>query len=121
MTPKEKLERPVETFGKTIKKTTGCGNLYITLAGDGNGNDPIELFTRLGKSGGCSECQNEALSRCISLGLKYGIPVEEFVDELIDIQCPSPIMFPKEDKTLSCPDAIARAMRGYTNGNNQDT
>lgn len=109
-----KVQRPVRTIGKTIMKTTGCGHLYVTIAGDGHGHDPIELFTRLGKAGACTICQNEAVARCVSLGLKYGVPVQEFIDELFGIRCENPNMFPKTERTLSCPDAIARALKEYT-------
>lgn len=108
-----KVERPKVTSGLSIKKVTGCGNLYVTVNDDGNGSGPLEVLARLGKSGGCTHCQNEGLTRAITLGLKYGVPVEEFVKELEGIQCPSPNMWPEEERTLSCPDAVACALREY--------
>ncbi len=106
----EKKERPKVLKGTTTKVETGCGNLYITV-GCNNGH-PIEVFATLGKAGGCSNCQNEALTRSITLGLKYGIPVEEYVRELEELQCPSPNMFPMVDRVLSCADGIAKTLRG---------
>jgi len=104
----EKTERPKVLMGRTIKKVTGCGNLYVTVNKDGD--RLLEVFATLGKNGGCSMCQNEALTRAITLGLKHGVPVQEFVSELSDLRCPSPYMWPEEDRTLSCPDAIARVL-----------
>jgi len=104
----EKQERPKELKGKTVKVLTGCGNLYITLNKDGS--SLFEVFATLGKAGGCANCQNEALTRAITLGLRCGIPKEEFIKELEGLQCPNPIMFPKKDRILSCPDAIAKVI-----------
>ena len=113
----EKLERPVEVGSKTVMVETGCGHLYITVGY--NGGHPIEVFATLGKAGGCSNCQNEALTRSITLGLKYGIPVKEYVEELEGIQCPNPNMWPKGGRTLSCADGIAKVLRGYVDGSNK--
>ena len=106
-----KGERPKVLNGKTVKIKTGCGNLYVTV--NLNSSQPVEVFARLGKAGGCSNSQNEALTRAISLGLKSGVPVEEYVNELKGLQCPNPNMFPKEDRILSCPDAIAKVLEEY--------
>lgn len=109
----QKVERPNVTSGPTIKKITGCGNLYVRVMGDNNGHNPIEVFANLGKSGGCTQCQLEALTRSVSLGLKYGIPAQEYIDELLGIACPGRNMWPEEERTLSCADAIARALQEY--------
>lgn len=112
-----KVTRPKVTRGPTIRKVTGCGNLYVTVNNDGNGSKPIEVIARLGKNGGCSQCQNEAVTRAITLGLKYEVPLEEYIEELRGIECPSKNMWPEEERTLSCPDAIARVLGEYTNEN----
>ena len=75
----EKKTRPTTLKGSTLKLKTGCGNLYIIVGCDDN--EPMEMFAHLGKAGGCSNCQNEALTRSISLGLKYGIPPKEYTKE----------------------------------------
>jgi len=113
----EKLKRPVEVESRTTLVETGCGHLYVTVGC--NSGCPIEVFASLGKAGGCSTCQNEALTRSISLGLKYGIPTKEYVGELEGIRCPSPNMFPKGERTLSCADGIAKVLRGYVGGDNK--
>jgi len=73
----------------------------------------FEIFATLGKGGGCAVCQSEALTRSITLGLKYGVPVSDYVQQVRGIRCPTPLSFPKDKAVLSCPDAIARALERY--------
>lgn len=108
-----KAQRPKVTTGVTTKKITGCGNLYVTINNAGNEILPIEVLARLGKSGGCTYCQNEALTKAITIGLRYGAPLQEYINELKGIQCSSPYMWPEEERTLSCPDAVASALMEY--------
>ena len=107
----EKRSRPKVLEGATTRVETGCGHLYVTVGH--NDGHPMEIFATLGKAGGCSNCQNEALTRSISLGLKYGVPLEEYVEELEFLQCPN--QTPGDDKTRvrSCADGIAKVLRGY--------
>jgi len=112
-TPK-KLKRPKETQGTTYKIEVGCGHLYVTAA-KANG-DLIEVFATLGKAGGCAMSQLEALTRSISLGLKFGVPTQEYINELEFIRCPSPALNPNEEvsdseQILSCADAIAKVLK----------
>jgi ribonucleoside-diphosphate reductase alpha chain len=111
MTP-DKLKREKILQGETTEITTGCGHLYITV--NKSGENPIEVFAALGKSGSCSRCQMEALTRCISTGLRYGIPISEFHKQLQGISCPEPSFNGgKNEKTLSCPDAISKILGEY--------
>lgn len=110
MTPK--VTRPKITKGPTIRKETGCGNLYVTINTDGNGSGPIEVICRIGKNGGCTQCQSEALTRAITIGLKYGVPLVEFVEELKELRCAAPT-WSQGEQILSCPDALAQALREY--------
>lgn len=84
----------------------------VQIMGDGNGHDPVEVFAQLGKSGDCAKCQNMALSHAITLGLKYGVPLKEFIRKLRGHSCPGQ-MPGGPDRVLSCSDAIAKAMREY--------
>jgi ribonucleoside-diphosphate reductase alpha chain len=107
-------------FGVTKKMTTGCGNLYVTLNEDASGQ-PIEIFTQMGKAGGCATSQCEAIGRMASLALRGGIKAEEIVNQMRGISCHLPTGF-GANKVLSCSDAMAQAMEWYlrfkhSNGN----
>lgn len=102
--------RPKTLEGKTYKITTGCGNLYISV--NMNEGKPFEVFAKLGKSGGCSSCFTEGLTRAISIGLRAGVPIEEYYDHLKDIQCISPT-FSEGENIKSCPDAIAKVIKEF--------
>lgn len=113
-----KKERPKTLNSITEEVTTGCGHLYVSIGWDENGS-LLEIIATLGKAGGCAYCQLEALSRAVSLGLRYGVPVEDYVKQLIKIECPSKHMWPEEERILSCADGIAKTLEKYRNGNSQ--
>lgn len=110
--PRQK--RPKSLPGTSRKVAVGCGSLYVTITA--NNGAPLEVIATLGKAGGCAQAQNEALGRVISIGLQWGVPMEEYIETLSGIGCPSPVMFPKEERCLSCPDGFALALREYQNG-----
>jgi ribonucleoside-diphosphate reductase alpha chain len=98
--------RPEVTIGTTTKVTTGCGNLYVTINVDEEGK-PFELFTQMGKAGGCAASQLEAIGRLVSLGFRSGIEIKAIIEQLRNIRCPSP-SWEKGQRIFSCADAIAR-------------
>ncbi len=111
----EKLEdkispkpRPTVITGTTTKIGTGCGNLYITLNVDEE-DKPFELFTQMGKAGGCAASQLEAVGRLVSLAFRTGIDMKSIVEQLSSIRCPSP-SWEKGGRIFSCADAIARVI-----------
>jgi len=112
----EKKKRPKVTKGETYKVVTGCGNIYITPNRD-NDDNLVEVFATLGKAGGCAHCQLEAITRSVSLGLKYGIPVSEYISELKNLRCPSTSL-DEGRLVLSCPDAIAGVLEDACRNNN---
>ncbi len=58
-------------------------------------------------------CYSEALTRSVTTGLRCGMPVAEYIEQLRNIRCPNSVHFPKEQSSLSCPDTIARALAEY--------
>jgi len=102
--------RPRKTSGSTIKASTGCGSLFVTINRDEKGL--FELFTNLGKAGGCPS-QSESTARILSVALRSGIDPEILIEQLKGIRCLLTIARRKDNKhidVLSCPDAIARAL-----------
>ena len=100
--------RPQVIVGTTTKIATGCGNLYITINEDEQGQ-PFEVFMHMGKAGGCAMSQLEAIGRLLSLALRSGIEISSIVEQLRGIRCPSP-SWEKGGRIFSCSDAIARAI-----------
>ncbi len=107
---KKVRKRKRVVHGITSKVGTGCGQLYVTINEDEEG--PLEVFARLGRSGGCAASQTEAIGRLISLAMRAGISVDEILEQLEGIRCPAPLWQP-EGLVLSCPDAIAKAIKKH--------
>jgi ribonucleoside-diphosphate reductase alpha chain len=103
--------RPQVTAGRTYKMNTGCGNLYVTINEDEKGL--CEVFTHIGKAGGCAAAQSEAVSRMISLALRSGVDVDSVIKQLGGIRCTSP-RITEEGTVFSCPDAIGKALSKHT-------
>jgi len=104
-------KRPSVIKGATRLMKTGCGNLYVTINEDDNGR-PFEVFTNIGKAGGCAASQAEAIGRLISLALRSNIEPEEIVKQLKGISCHQPSWY-EGGRVLSCSDAIARSLEKY--------
>ncbi len=106
--PAKPKERPAILIGKTIEKTTGCGKMYVTINQDAEGK-VFEVFTSIGKAGGCAQSQAEAIGRLISLNLRSGVEPEFIIRQLKGISCHTPHGFGSQ-RILSCADAVGKAL-----------
>ncbi len=103
-------DRPISVKGVTDLVRTGHGNMYVNITFDDNGK-PFEVFTTLGKAGGCDSANLEAVARLVSLALRSGIDPDEIVHHLQGITC-----CPAWDGgTLirSAPDAMAHVLTNH--------
>jgi ribonucleoside-diphosphate reductase alpha chain len=103
-------KRPKVTRGVTERVNTGCGYIYVTVNFDQQGIS--EVFSTLGKAGGCAAAQLEAISRLTSVALRSGIDIDSIVKHLRGIRCPS-IAWEQGHAILSCADAIASVLEKY--------
>ncbi|MDD2319782.1 MAG: vitamin B12-dependent ribonucleotide reductase [Geobacteraceae bacterium] len=106
-----KRERPKALKGWTYQMQTGCGPLYVTVNEDSSGL--FELFTTMGKAGGCAASQCEAIGRMVSLAWRSGVQARQVVKQLLGISCHAQSGF-GDNKVLSCADAVAKAIQAHT-------
>lgn len=106
-TSKVKKRPGLIVFGKTIKQKTPWGSMYVTLNFDGC--EPFEVFATIGKSGSELNAMTEALSRAISIGLRSGGKLEDFIATLKGLSGKEYWVFDYDDTHIarSIPDAIA--------------
>jgi len=105
------IKRPEVTNGSTRLMKTGCGNLYVTINEDEEGH-LFELFTSMGKAGGCAASQSEAIGRLVSLAFRSNIEPDEVIRQLMGISCHSHVWV-EGGKITSCSDAIAKSLEKY--------
>jgi ribonucleoside-diphosphate reductase alpha chain len=105
-----KRERPRALTGTTYQMETGCGPLYVTINEDEDGL--FELFTTMGKAGGCAASQCEAIGRLVSLAWRSGVQARQAVKQLIGISCHKHAGF-GENRITSCADAVAKAIQTH--------
>ena len=110
-------KRPEMIKGSTRLMKTGCGHLYITINEDDKGQ-LFELFTSMGKAGGCASSQAEAIGRLISLALRSNIEPEVITNQLKGVRCHQPAWH-SGGQILSCADAIAMAIEKHKTGGNK--
>ncbi|OGO16266.1 MAG: ribonucleoside-diphosphate reductase, adenosylcobalamin-dependent [Chloroflexi bacterium RBG_16_48_7] len=103
-------QRPKVTKGITERVNTGCGYLYVTVNFDDHGI--CEVFSSLGKAGGCASAQLEGLCRLISLTLRSGIETASIVKQIRAIRCPQ-VSWEQGKLVLSCADAIGSVLEKY--------
>ncbi len=99
--------RPDVLFGKTRKFRMECGHLYVTI--NVKNGKPFEVFTRIGKAGGCLASYTEAISRLASLALRSGVEPEHVIKQLRGIGCAS-VCWKDGEAIISCTDAIGKSL-----------
>jgi len=109
-------QRPGSIKGLTDRVRTGHGNMYVTVNFDEKSH-PFEVFTTLGKAGGCDSANLEAISRLISLTLRSGIDPSQVVQQLKGITC-CPI-WDNGISIRSTPDAVAMILDRHLTANGQ--
>ena len=108
--------RPDELTGKTLRKNTPVGTLYLTLNEREDG--PFEVFLTVGKAGSELAAQAEALGRLISLILRLpssDTPHQRLVSivaQLRDIGSGRALGF-GPNRVGSLPDAVAQCLSEY--------
>jgi ribonucleoside-diphosphate reductase alpha chain len=105
-----KRDRPRKLSGATYQMETGCGPLYVTINEDEHGL--FEVFTTMGKAGGCAASQCEALGRLVSLAWRSGVQARQAVKQLIGISCHKHAGF-GNNRITSCADALAKAIQQH--------
>ncbi len=113
-----KRDRPKALKGWTYQMQTGCGPLYVTVNEDKSGL--FELFTTMGKAGGCAASQAEAIGRMVSLAWRSGVQARQVIKQLLGISCHCPAGF-GDNKVLSCADAVAKAIQAHMHAAGYDT
>lgn len=101
-----------ELSGKTCWILTHCGKLYITT--NYNGDQVVEVFFNLGKSGNCAMSHLAALGKTISIYLQDGGDINRIAKNLLGVKCPKPVFDPEYGLVESCSDAIAQILIGIT-------
>jgi ribonucleoside-diphosphate reductase alpha chain len=112
-----KRDRPRALKGSTYQMQTGCGPLYVTVNEDEAG--VFELFTTMGKTGGCASSQCEAIGRLVSLAWRSGVQARQAVKQMIGITCHKPTGF-GENRITSCADAVAKAIQMHMVDHEED-
>jgi ribonucleoside-diphosphate reductase alpha chain len=112
-----KRERPKALQGWTYQMQTGCGPIYVTVNEDKAGL--FELFTTMGKAGGCASSQCEAIGRMVSLCWRSGVQARQVMKQLLGISCHAPSGF-GDNRVLSCADAVAKAIQAHMQAKGYD-
>ena len=94
--------------GYTLIYRMACGNVYVTY--NFEGGKLLEIFMRIGKSGGCQACQAQAFGRIVSISLQSGDAPEKLGKTLIGMQCPGAQSGEPGKRLSSCLDGIGREL-----------
>lgn len=94
----------------SYKIQTGHSATFINI-GYIKDKKPFEIFVNIGHTDPCEKAYLEALARTISVGLQYGVPAQEYIEQLEGIEC---VPGWDEGNLIKSPaDAIARALKEF--------
>lgn len=82
-----KKERPFSLPGFTIARRSNCGKIFTTVTLSPDTKEPMEVFIRFGKAGGCGSALADGLARLMSYGLRSGLHPEDAVKAIAGIGC----------------------------------
>ena len=108
--------RPRTLPSSTAVLDTSHGELYLTVALDGDG-EPFEVFGRMGKSGTFEQGVTELACRLISLHLRRSTPLEDIVDQCRGVGGMEPRLNRLGDEkpifVRGLGDGIAHVLKGF--------
>lgn len=64
-----------------------CGKIFVTVTLSPETNQPMEVFIRFGKAGGCGSAIADGIARLASYGLRSGMAPSDAVKALEGIGC----------------------------------
>jgi len=99
------VPRPEMVHGRTYKIEFNGEKVYVTINRDPVTNRVLEVFLNHGKAGSDEQAKMEAIGRLISVGLKWGTPIEEIVKQLRGIGGDTQTFY-KGRRFSSLPDAV---------------
>lgn len=83
--------------------------MYVTICEQDN--LPTRVFCTIVKSVAAVMAKAEAIGRLVSLALKYKIPIEEIVEQLIDIGSNEASIAWHDTVIKSIPDAVGKVLK----------
>jgi ribonucleoside-diphosphate reductase alpha chain len=106
-------KRPEVLNGRTIKKSCGCGSLYITLNSDPETKQLLEVRLNLGKRGHCLNTQLYQQAILWSLLLQQGAEPKDLIKTIKQhwegVSCENS-QKEADGRLSSCGDLIGRAI-----------
>jgi hypothetical protein len=82
-----KQDRPYAVTGFTIARQSNCGKTYTTVTIAPETNEPLEVFIRFGKAGGCGSAMADGIARLMSYGLRSGLNPRDAIKAISGIGC----------------------------------
>jgi hypothetical protein len=99
----QKSARPMAAKGITVEQGSHCGKIFTTVTISPETNQPMEVFIRFGKAGGCGSAIADGLARLASYALRSGMDPSEAVKALSGIGC--------HHGNQTCMQAVSESLR----------